>query len=135
MGFFKSMNELNKMGKEAQRNMDVGATMKNAQERMKAATDMMARQTEAANMAANAATGMDIETSIISVRQVGQMNFDAIMEIQVTALPPGLPPYPATISQTVNQMQIGRLAPGAVLKAKVDPENPSAIWLDLTTPV
>jgi hypothetical protein len=131
MGFFKSMNELNKMGKEAQRNMDVGATMRNAQERMQAASAMMAQQTQAANMAAGAANGMDIEASIISSRQVGQMNFDPIVEFQLTALPPGLPPYPVTITQTVNIAQWSTVQPGAVVKAKVDPQNPAAIWLNL----
>jgi hypothetical protein len=131
MGFFKSMNELHKMGKEAQRNMDVGATMRNAQERMQAASTMMAQQTQAANLAAGAANGMDIEASILSMRQIGQMNFDPIVEFQLTALPPGLPPYPVTTTQTVNIAQWSTVQPGSVVKAKVDPQNPAAIWLNL----
>ena len=43
----------------------------------------------------------------------------------------GMPPYPATTQQRVSQMQAGRLRPGQILRASVDPSNPAAIWLDL----
>jgi len=46
-------------------------------------------------------------------------------------LPDGMPPYPATTQQRVSQMQAGRLRPGQILRASVDPSNPAAIWLDL----
>ena len=35
--------------------------------------------------------------------------------------------------QCVSQMQIGKLQPGLILQASVDPSNPAAIWLDLGT--
>jgi hypothetical protein len=65
------------------------------------------------------------------MRQIGMMNFDLLVEFDLTVLPDGLPPYPATTQQRVSQMQIGRLAPGLTLEASVDPGNPAAIWLDL----
>ena len=49
----------------------------------------------------------------------------------VTMMPDGLPPYPATARQTIIQMQLVELRPGASVHAKVDPGNPSAVWLDL----
>ena len=65
------------------------------------------------------------------MRQIGMMNFDLLVEFDLTVLPDGLPPYPATTQQCVSQMQIGKLRPGLTLQASVDPANPAAIWLDL----
>ena len=65
------------------------------------------------------------------MRQIGMMNFDLLVEFDLTVLPDGLPPYPATTQQCVSQMQIGQLQPGLTLQASVDPANPAAIWLDL----
>jgi hypothetical protein len=65
------------------------------------------------------------------MRQIGMMNFDLLVEFDLTVLPDGLPPYPATTQQCVSQMQIGMLQPGLTLQASVDPANPAAIWLDL----
>ena len=69
--------------------------------------------------------------TITGMRQIGMMNFDLLVEFDLTVLPDGLPPYPATTQQCVSQMQIGRLQPGLTLQASVDPSNPAAIWLDL----
>jgi hypothetical protein len=134
MGFFKNINELNKIGKEASKNFDVGQTMSDAKARIANAQEMMARQTKAANMAASAeANGVDLEVSIIGMRQVGMMNFDPMMEFELTAFPEGRPPYPITTQQTISQMQLAHVQPGTTLHAKVDPGDPSAIWLDLST--
>jgi len=69
--------------------------------------------------------------TITGMRQIGMMNFDLLVEFDLTVLPDGLPPYPATTQQCVSQMQIGKLQPGLTLQASVDPSNPAAIWLDL----
>jgi hypothetical protein len=140
MGMFKSMRDLNKQAREMEKTMPpVGDRMRNMQEKMANATQMMAAQTQAANMAAAAASGLADGTSvrrnvvITSVQQVGQINFDLLIQFDLTVFPDGMPPYPATISQTVSQMQIGRVQPGAKLQAAVDRSNPQSIWLDFTT--
>jgi hypothetical protein len=99
----------------------------------------LAAQTQAANAALSAAAGMADGSAIRrtvainGLRQVGMMNFDLIIEFDLTVLPDDGPPYPATTQQTVSQMQVGRLRPGTTVQAAVDPANPSAIWLDLAT--
>jgi len=102
---------------------------------MAAANQMMAAQTQAANAAVAAAAGTAGATrrtvTITGMRQIGMMNFDLLVEFDLTVLPDGLPPYPATTQQCVSQMQIGKLQPGLTLQASVDPSNPAAIWLDL----
>jgi hypothetical protein len=132
MGFFKSMRDLKKIGDEIERTSPpVGQRLGDAQARMAGLSQMMAAQTEQANAAATAVTsGVDMTATITATRQVGTVNFDLMMEFDLTVMPGGLPPYPATVRQTITQMQLVRVHPGATVRVKVDPENPSAIWLD-----
>jgi hypothetical protein len=137
MGVFKSMRDLQKQAKQIEATMPpVADRMAAAQARMAAANQMMAAQTQAANAAVAAAAGTAGTTArrtvtITGMRQIGMMNFDLLVEFDLTVLPDGLPPYPATTQQCVSQMQIGKLQPGLTLQASVDPSNPAAIWLDL----
>jgi len=137
MGVFKSMRDLQKQAKQIEATMPpVADRMAAAQARMAAANQMMAAQTQAANAAVAAAAGTAGATArrtvtITGMRQIGMMNFDLLVEFDLTVLPDGLPPYPATTQQCVSQMQIGKLQPGLTLQALVDPSNPAAIWLDL----
>jgi hypothetical protein len=140
MGMFKDMRNLTKQAKEIEKSMPpVADRMAAAQERMARANQMMAAQTQAANAAAAAAAGLANGTAvkrtvmISSMRQVGMINFDLLIEFELTVMADGMPPYPATTQQQVSQMQIGRLQPGMTLQGAVDPSNPTAVWLDLTS--
>ena len=99
--------------------------MKDMRDMVEAAPGMVAQ----ARMAGAAGTRRTV--TITGMRQIGMMNFDLLVEFDLTVLPDGLPPYPATTQQCVSQMQIGKLQPGLTLQASVDPSNPAAIWLDL----
>jgi hypothetical protein len=138
MGVFKSMRDLTQQARQIERSMPpVGDRMAAAQARMARANQMMAAQTQAANAAVAAAAGtagasaVRRTVTITGMRQIGMLNFDLLVEFDLTVLPDGLPPYPATTQQRVSQMQIGRLQPGLTVEASVDPSNPAAIWLDL----
>jgi hypothetical protein len=140
MGIIKGMRDLQKQAKEMERNMPpAGQRMADAQQRMANAQQMMAAQTQAANMAAAAASGMADGSSvrrkvtINGMRQVGMMNFDLLVQFDLTVFPDGMPPYPATVQQAVSQMQIGQIAQGTTLEAAVSRENPDMIWLDLSS--
>jgi hypothetical protein len=67
---------------------------------------------------------------IVGLRQVGSVNFDLLVEFDLTVTPEGRSPYPATIQQLVSQFQVGQLASGRTLQATIDPSNPMAVWLD-----
>jgi len=137
MGVFKSMRDLQKQAKQIEATMPpVADRMAAAQARMANLNQMMAAQTQAANAAVAAVAGTAgaaarRTVTITGMRQIGMMNFDLLVEFDLTVLPDGLPPYPATTQQRVSQMQIGKLQPGLTLQAAVDPSNPAAIWLDL----
>jgi hypothetical protein len=137
MGVFKSMHELKKQAREMERNSPrVADRLAAMQNRMADLNQMMATQTQAAANAAGAAaagaSGFAERSPVIisGMRQVGTVNFDLLVEFDLTVTPEGRPPYPATIQQLVSQFQVGRLQQGRTLQATIDPSNPMAIWLD-----
>lgn len=128
MGFFKSMNDLSKQGREMQKNMDVGQMMGDAQQKMADANQMMAAQTQAANLAAS---GKDGEASITGAAQTGAMvNFQPTMAIELTVFPEGGVPYPAQVTQVVEQPYLAKAAPGQQVTVKIDQNDPNTIWID-----
>ena len=140
MGFFKSVHDLNKQAKEMQRNQPpAGARLAAMQERMADLNQMMANTTQAANNAAAAAAAgasgfaERCPVMIVGMRQVGTVNFDLLVEFDLTVTREGRPPYPATVQQLVSQFQVGQLSSGRTLEATVDPSNPMAIFLDFGT--
>jgi hypothetical protein len=137
MGFFKSMHDLSKQTKQMQRNQPpAGARMAAMQERLADLNQMMANTTQAANNAAAAAAAgasgfaERCPVMIVGMRQVGTVNFDLLVEFDLTVTREGRPPYPATVQQLVSQFQVGQLSSGRTLEATVDPSNPMAIFLD-----
>jgi hypothetical protein len=131
MGFFKNLNELNQQGKEIRKTWDPGAQMAGAQAQMARAQQMMARQTVAATLAA---TGIEATATVIEVRQPGGMvNYQPIMEVDLTIFPTAGPPYPATVSAPMAPHLAAKLAPGASLQVKIDPHDPQAVWIDPTS--
>ena len=137
MGVFKSMHDLKKQAKEMERNSPrVGDRLAAMQDRMANLNQMTAAPTQAAaNAAGAAAAGASgfaerCLVMIVGLRQVGSVNFDLLVEFDLTVTPEGRPPYPATIQQLVSQFQVGQLQQGRTLQATIDPSNPMAIWLD-----
>jgi hypothetical protein len=138
MGVFKSMRDLQKQAREIERNApSVGVRMAAAQERMANLSQMMATQSQAASAAASAAaagaSGFAARCRVVitGMRTVGTVNFDLLVEFDLTVTPDGRPPYPASTQQLVGQFQVSQLQAGRTLQATIDPSNPAAIWLDL----
>jgi hypothetical protein len=131
MGFFKSVRELQKQGNEINKNWDVGAQLEGAQASMSQATEMLAQQTAAANIAQ---TGLPATATVVGVREgFGELNFQPIVELDMTVLMPGRPPYPVTMRQAMPVHQLAAMQPGANVSVKVDPNNPQTIWIDPTS--
>ena len=87
MGFFKSMNDLNKQAKEINKNWDPGQQMKDGMAQMQQANEMMAQQTQAANLAMS---GVDGTATVANAVQTGAMvNFQPTMAIELTVMPTG----------------------------------------------
>jgi hypothetical protein len=119
MGVFKSMRDLQKQSREIERNSPrPGERMAAAQARMAGLNQMLSAQAQAADAAVSAAAGMADgsalrrSVTITGMRQIGMMNFDLLVEFDLTVLPDDRAPYAATTQQRVSQMQIGQLRPG-----------------------
>ena len=107
-----------------------------AQERMASFSEMLSTQTRAAYAAAaaHAEAGRykaPRRAVIVGMRQIALVNFDLLMEFELTVLPTGAPPYPASIQQLVSPWQARQLRPGLTVDAFVDPSNLAAVWLCL----
>jgi hypothetical protein len=105
------------------------------QEQMARLGEMLSAQTRAAYTAAAYAGAAGSEgrqtVTIVGMRQIAMVNFDLLMEFELTVLPDGMPPYPAAAQQLVSPWQARQLRPGLTLDASVDPSNPAAVWLRL----
>jgi hypothetical protein len=134
MGLFKNMNDLYKAGGEPMgkdRHAKRSEKLADAQSRMAAAREMMGQQTRMMNLAAS---GADASATIIDARQTAQLiNFEPVIELDLTMMLDGRPPYPVTVSQPVPQLYLAKAQPGATLKAKVDPTDPSTVFLDFAS--
>jgi hypothetical protein len=131
MGLFKNMNDLYKAGGEPMgkgRHAKRGERLAGAQSRMAEAQEMMAQQTRMMNLAA---TGADASATIIDARQTTQMiNFEPVIELDLHLIVDGGAPYPLTVRQPIPQLYLAKAQVGGTLKAKVDPADPSAVFLD-----
>jgi hypothetical protein len=135
MGFFKGLRDVQKQSAKINKNWDVGASFEQAQAQMASASQTMADMTAAANASANAvANGIDATAVVTGVRQQGMVNFQPLVEVDLTVTPDGLPPYPVTVKQAVPQMQLVHAQAGANLRVKVDPDDPSSVWIDWSRP-
>jgi hypothetical protein len=127
MGFFKDVNDLRKMGKEASKNFDAKATMADGMQRMQAAQEMLAQQTTAAHLAT---TGEQATAQVLASRDTGAfINMQPVLEIDLLVTRAAQPPYPATVRQVVANAQLGLVTPGSTISVKVDPANPSTVLI------
>lgn len=133
MGLFKSVRDLKKQADQINESWDPAAQMAQAQAQMQAATESMAQQTAAANLAA---TGLPATATIVAVRQGNTMvNQQPVVEIDLTVMAEGRPPYPASVSQVMPLTMLSQAQPGATVNVKIDPNDPETLWIDWATPV
>ncbi len=128
MGMFRSMRQLQKQANEINKNWDPGQQMQDGMARMQEAQQFMAQQTQAANIAA---TGVDATAMITAVAQTGAMvNFQPTLQIEMTVMQAGKPPYPVSVTQVVEQIFLTKAVAGASVPVKVDPADPNSIWIN-----
>lgn len=131
MGMFKSMRDLQKQANEISKDYDPAQQMRDSKAQMQAANEMMAQQTAAANIAMN---GTPAKASVVEVRQTGGMvNFQPMVEVDLNVMPEGLPPYPVTVKQVLEQIYLPKAIAGAMVNVKVDAEDPGTVWIDWAT--
>ena len=131
MGFFKSLSEVQQQAREIEKTYDGKSMRANALDRMQQTTQMMADQTAAATISA---TGIEASATVVAAAQTGGMiNMQPVLDIELTVMAPGQPPYPLQIQRAVDIVLAGRLTPGATLRVKVDPRDRQSLWIDPTS--
>jgi hypothetical protein len=132
MGVFKDLRTLRKQASEIGEAYDSKANLDRGMARMRAAQDMFTEQINAATMAAGAAdTGVAATAIIAAVAQTGMtINSQPSLRIDLTVMPDGRPPYPATVTEVVQQIFLAKAVPGRSVPIRVDPQDPGSIWID-----
>jgi hypothetical protein len=128
MGLFRAARDLKKQSDQIAAGWDPAAQVAAAQVQMAAMSDLMTQQTAAANAAT---TGVEARATVVAVRQRGGMvNHQPVVEVDLTVLAAGGLPYPATVKQVIPHTELVHARPGAGVFVKIDPNDPSAIWID-----
>ena len=119
MGFLKDVRKLNKQAKEINKTFDPAAQMRQANEMMKQQTAQMQLAT----------SGTPATAIVNALRDTGAMvNHQPMVEADVTVMPPGGAPFPATIS-VMGHAQLAGLQPGANVNVVYDAADPSVVAL------
>ncbi len=136
MGFFKDIKKLNDQGKAIREQYPVQQQLADAQVRMTQANAMMADMANQAAIATAAmANGVDAYATVTTATQTGaMMNFNPVIDLELLVMMPSGVPMPVRRQETVQQMYLSRCQPGSRVKVKVDPANPSALWIDWAYP-
>jgi hypothetical protein len=119
MGFMKDLRDLSKAGKEASKGWDPAAQMRQANEQMKQMTTQSTLLT----------TGTIARATVTALRDTGTMvNYQPVVEVDVTVLPANGMPFPAT-GTSVGHAPLASLQPGTNIQVRYDPANPSVVAL------
>jgi hypothetical protein len=135
VGFFKDVNKLGKMGREARATMPAPADMMaaaNAQ--MASLTAQMNQQT--ASAAAVAADGVDGTATVMAATQTGALvNFNPAVQLELLVTVPESPPYPVSLETVVAQIDLARVQPGATVPVRVARSDRNLVQIDWARPL
>jgi len=122
VGMFKDLRDLHKASKEVER-PGLRDSLKQANEAVQA---FQAGQQQAVDVAANGVLG---KATITAMRDTGTvLNELHVLELDLTVEVNGFQSE-VTHTEAVSPLLIGRLAPGAEITVKVDPEDHSRLVL------
>jgi hypothetical protein len=129
MGMFSDLRSISRIGHDIGKTWDPGAQMRKGTAQMQVAMQALSQQTSAMELTA---TGESVEVQVLAARDTGtQLNLQPMFELDLLVTRLGLPPYPVTIRQVVSMVHAGRIVPGAVLPARIDPTDPGTVLLGL----
>ena len=132
MGFFKDLKKTYETSQEVSEGWDPGQQAKEGLAQMQAANEMMAQQAETMKLATE---GVEAAGTIAAVQQgTAMVNFQPTVHIELTVSRDGMPPYPATATQVVPQVELSMLEPGKTVMVKVAEDDPQKVWVDLSRP-
>lgn len=117
MGFLKDLRAINKQAKEVSKDWDPAAQMRQA-------NAMMQQQTAQMKLSAS---GTPATAIVNALRDTGALvNNQPMVEVDVTVMPPGGAPFPATMS-VMGHAQLAGLQQGSTIDVVYDPAQPGVV--------
>jgi hypothetical protein len=117
MGFLKDLKTMNQLGKEARKNWDPAAQMREA----------TARLQQLSNDATLISSGTVAPAVVIAVRDTGTVVGNApMLDVDVTVMPAGQVPFVAT-GTLIGHGRLGIARQGAAVEVRYDPAAPSRV--------
>jgi hypothetical protein len=117
MGFLKDLRTMQKLGTEARRDWDPAAQMREATARMQQLSADATLRTSGAHAPA----------VVTAVRETGTVvDNQPVLEVDVTVMPAGAVPFPATGMVTGHARQ-GTIRSGVTISVRYDPAAPSIV--------
>jgi hypothetical protein len=117
MGFLKDLKTMNQLGREAQKDWDPAAQMREA----------TARLDQLSSNAALINSGAQASAVVIAVRETGTVVGNMpMLEVDVTVMPVGRVPFVAT-GTLIGHGRLGMAQQGATIDVRYDPSAPSRV--------
>ena len=121
MGLFKDVRKMSALGKEASKNFDPAAQMRDARAQMQQLTQQQ-------ELAASP-TALRSPATVVGVRDTGTMvNMQPLFECDVTVRPAGGAPFPATVG-VMGAARLTMLQPGSEVVVVHEPGDMTRISL------
>lgn len=128
MGLLKDLRRLARQSRKLSKDWDPSAQVQQASAALRATNEAMTRQAAAAHLAVSGEPAM---AQLTEARDTGTLvNLQPVIELGLLIFPEGRPPYPVTLRHIVPVAQVGRLIPGTMLPASIDPADPDVVWID-----
>jgi hypothetical protein len=135
MGLFKDLRALSKQANEISAQYPLSDVVANAQAGMAQAQQLLdTLASTSAEATAGLVNGVESTATVVASRPTGAVvSFNPVIDLDLLVMLPGGIPRPVTRREIVAQLHLVRAQPGSKLRVKVDPADPTRLWIDWHT--
>ncbi|MFE5671088.1 hypothetical protein ACFQ58_05695 [Agromyces sp. NPDC056523] len=130
MPFLSDLSTLTRSANASYRRMDVGASLRVAQQSMEQANRVLAASVVAHDPALDAARVRAFATVTDARRRPMMFGMDSVVELDLIVTMPGGIPMPASRTEQLAPLLLARAAPGARLEVSLVPGRPDTVRLE-----
>lgn len=132
MTLFRDLRRLNRQASKLREQYPVDVQLADAAAKLAEATSTMEAMTASRERAAHVlANGVDAIATVTAARQRPTMiNHQPVVELELVVTMPSGAPVPVRRTEVVRLLDLPRAQVGVRLAVRVDPGDPSAIWID-----
>ncbi len=135
MGLFKDLRALTKQANEISAQYPLRDVVANAQAGMAQTQQLLdSMSATASETTAGLVNGVETTATVVASRPTGAVvSFNPVIDLELLVMMPGGIPRPVTRREVVAQLHLVRAQPGSKLRVKVDPADPTRLWIDWHT--